>query len=118
MIGQGFPLIGQPLRAGSNYAGLRPAPAPLSAPNIPNDFPQRGGYGYEQLPQAPGGVAGGIRTGNPSPRLGGVSSGSSGRRGPSMALGGRSPVLDPFQLRRQQGSSRTSSLRVPVLGVR
>jgi hypothetical protein len=114
MIGQGFPLIGQPLRTSSNYAGLRPAPSPFSVPNIPNDFPQRGGYGYEQLPQAPGGVAGGIRTGNPAPTLGVGGRGSSGRRGPSMTLGGRSPVLNPFQLRQQ----RQGSLRVPVLGVR
>ena len=112
MIGQGFPLIGQPIRSSGGPTGVR-TPAPLSAPNIPTDFPMRGGYGYEQLPAAPG-APGDIRTGNPAPRLGGVSSGSGGRRGPSMMLGGRSPVLDPFRLRQQ----RQGSLRVPVLGSR
>jgi len=112
MIGQGFPLIGQPLRSSSGPQGVR-TPSPFV---YPTDFPMRGGYGVEQQ-QTPA-LPGAPRPGSPAPRLGGVAPGPGARRGASMILGSRSPVLNPFERPDAQRRIGKGNLRVPVFGVR
>lgn len=121
MIGQGFPLLGQPLTSSSSSRGqLRPAPMPFQPPI---DFPMRGG-GVQQLPPAatPGGAQagfGGVPGGRPgraaSPLLAGPGGRPGGRGG---QLGARSPVLNPFDRPEQRRKAGSLLGNRPVFGVR